>query len=95
MDLYFSDVFHIDQETIEDYGAFNISLVNDLPLFVDPFLLFNSDKEAYQGLHSEIIRYLRFLKNISESGSINERGQVYVCHERGHHERGEWGPVYV
>jgi hypothetical protein len=41
MDIYFSDYFKVAPETIEAYGAFNISLVADLPLFIDPFLLFN------------------------------------------------------
>ena len=39
MDVYFSDHFGVDPDTIEAYGAFNISLVADLPLFIDPFLL--------------------------------------------------------
>jgi hypothetical protein len=33
------------------------------PLFVDPFLLFNSDKADYQELHREILRYLGFLRD--------------------------------
>jgi hypothetical protein len=41
--IYFSDIFGVDPETLDQYGAFDVSLVNDLPLFVDPFLLFNSD----------------------------------------------------
>ncbi|MGM9516790.1 hypothetical protein ACS5PK_21260 [Roseateles sp. DB2] len=60
--IYFSDIFEVDPDRIEDYGAFNISLINDLPLFVDPFLLFNSDKEQYQQLHAEMIKYMLFLK---------------------------------
>lgn len=72
MQLYFSDFFEIDPDVIEDYGAFNISLINDLPLFIDPFLLFNSDNPTYHRLHEEIIQYLRFLKGMSESGRINE-----------------------
>lgn len=31
-------------------------------MFVDPFLLFNSNKNEYQDLHVEIIEYVRFLK---------------------------------
>ena len=44
-------------------GAFNVSLINDLPLFVDPFLLFNSKDPKYKELHEEIIKYLRFLRD--------------------------------
>ena len=65
MDIYFSDFFGVDEAQLEDYGAFNVSLVNDLPLFIDPFLLFNSTNEVYQGLHNDIIDYMRFLKNVS------------------------------
>jgi hypothetical protein len=32
--------------------------VSDLPLFIDPFLLFNSDKPEYRRLHDSIIDYL-------------------------------------
>ena len=45
-------------------------LINDLPLFVDPFLLFNSEKLEYQALHEEMIRYLKFLRDKSEQGAI-------------------------
>lgn len=72
LQLHFSDVFSVDPTDLEAYGAFNISLVNDLPLFIDPFLLFNSQRDDYQGLHANIIKYLRFLKNMSEAGSISE-----------------------
>lgn len=71
MAIFFSDFFNVSPDLIEEYGAFNISLINDLPLFVDPFLLFNSEKPIYQQLHEDIIRYMRFLKEISLSESIN------------------------
>ncbi len=72
MDIYFSDVFDIAEDELEDYGAFNVSLINDLPLFIDPFLLFNSTKPEYQELHDQMIKYLRFLKTCSEDGKIHE-----------------------
>lgn len=65
--IYFSDYFGIDQDVIESYGAVNISLINDMPLFVDPFLLFNSEKKEYQKIHNEIIRYLLFLQEQAET----------------------------
>ncbi len=65
MELYFSDYFKIKEKDLEKYGAFNISLVADLPLFIDPFLLFNSRKKKFRKLHDEIIKYLVFLKNKS------------------------------
>lgn len=74
--LLFSDYFEVAPETIDDYGAFNISLVSDLPLFIDPFLLFNSPNDSYQQLHNEIISYLEFLKeksadNLTDPGLIS------------------------
>lgn len=65
MKVYFSDFFEVDPEIIEEYGAFNVSLINDLPLFIDPFLLFNSKKKKYQELHENMLRYLRFLRDKS------------------------------
>lgn len=63
MDLYFSNHFDVDPVLLKEYGALDISVVSDLPLFVDPFLLFNSENEGYQKLHEEILRYLRFLRD--------------------------------
>ncbi|OGW52312.1 MAG: hypothetical protein A2Y81_06265 [Nitrospirae bacterium RBG_13_43_8] len=71
MNVYFSDVFGVDPDLVEAYGAFNISLINDLPLFIDPFLLFNSKKPEYQILHDEILRYVAFLRDMSIEGVIN------------------------
>lgn len=61
--IYFSDVFDIDPEIVEEYGAFNVALVNDLPLFVDPFLLYDSKNPVYRALHDGIIKYLCFLRD--------------------------------
>jgi hypothetical protein len=72
---HFSDYFGVLPKTIEDYGAFNISLLNDLPLFIDPFLLFNSKNEEYRELHDRMIRYLIFLRDKSAAGGVN-RGLV-------------------
>ena len=70
--LYFSQYFHIAPGTLEEYGAFDISIVSDLPLFIDPFLLFNSDNPRYQELHEEILRYLRFLRDQAASLDLND-----------------------
>jgi hypothetical protein len=72
MKRYFSDFFEVSPEIIEEYGAFNVSLVADLPLFIDPFLLFNSDKEEYRKLHDRMIEYLLFLKNKSTDQNIDK-----------------------
>lgn len=75
MATFFSDAFGIPPELLETYGAFNISIINDLPLFIDPFLLFHSEKEEYQALHRDIIDYLVFLRNRAVIGSVSE-GQL-------------------
>jgi hypothetical protein len=67
---FFSDIFEIDPDLLEEYGAFDISMVTDLPLFIDPFLLFNSDDAEYRKLHDNIIEYLRFLKGKATSGPM-------------------------
>ncbi len=72
VNIHFSDFFEIDHNTIESYGALDISLISDLPLFIDPFLLFNSKKMEYQKLHEGIIKYLRFLKRKTEEGNLDK-----------------------
>ncbi len=70
--MYFSDLFGIDQKQLDDYGALNVSLINDLPLFIDPFLLFNSKKTEYIRLHEEIIKYVIFLRDEALAGKIDK-----------------------
>lgn len=71
--IYFTDFFGVDPGVLEAYGAFNVSLVNDLPLFIDPFLLFDSEDEVYKGLHQDIIRYVRFLRDRSSETDLPPR----------------------
>lgn len=70
--IYFSDYFQINPITIENYGAINISLINDLPLFIDPFLLFYSKKNEYKELHNQILEYLSFLRDKSTQTTLNQ-----------------------
>jgi hypothetical protein len=63
VDLYFTDYFEVDPDALEEHGAFDISVVSDLPLFIDPFLLFNSQDYTYQQLHQQILNYLLFLRD--------------------------------
>ncbi len=64
--IFFSDYFGVDRNVLDAYGAFDVNLVTDLPLFVDPFLLFNSKKQQYQELHESIVDYLKYLKVLSQ-----------------------------
>lgn len=66
--MFFSEYFHVDSNLISEYGAVDISLVCDIPLFVDPMLIFNSDKAEYKQLHEQIIRYFHFLYKKSQQG---------------------------
>lgn len=72
MKLYFSDFFNVSRTDLRKYGAFNVSLLSDLPLFIDPFLLFHSRKPEYKQLHQRVIDYLIFLKNKSADRSLDE-----------------------
>jgi hypothetical protein len=72
MALSFTDYFNINPTTLEEYGAFDISLESDLPVFMDPFLLFNSEKPEYRELHDGIINYLRYLRDLSVRGPVDE-----------------------
>ena len=72
MRILFSDVFEVDPAMVEDHGAFNVALVADLPLFVDPFLIFNSPNPTYQGLHQGIVEYLLFLHQKAQCGELSD-----------------------
>ncbi len=67
-DMFFSERFEVDSKIIEEYGAVDISLVCDMPLFVDPMLIFNSEKSEYKALHCNIIKYFHFLYEKSQQG---------------------------
>jgi hypothetical protein len=70
--IYFTDFFEVSPSTLESYGAFNVSLINDLPLFTDPFLLFDSEEQRYNNLHEDIVRYVKFLRDVSIDSSISK-----------------------
>lgn len=61
--LLFSDYFEIGNSLLENFGALNICLSSDLPMFIDPFLLFASKKPEYQILHKKVVNHLLILKN--------------------------------
>jgi hypothetical protein len=72
--LVFNEYFDIEETCLDQHGALNICLDADLPLFIDPFLLFASDKKEYQQLHDNIVGHLIRLKEIAiENGSSSDR----------------------
>jgi len=82
--IYFSDYFEISHDTIEEYGALDISLVCDNPAFVDPFLIFANTK--YKEQHLFIISYLKFLRdkaivNSGQNLSFGDYKQYYKFSE--------------
>ncbi|MFF8269271.1 hypothetical protein ACF059_18040 [Streptomyces sp. NPDC016562] len=70
MGVFFSDHFGVTRGRIEEYGALDICLISDLPLFIDPFLLFHSEKEEYRTLHEGILNYMAFLRDKSTEGKL-------------------------
>ena len=97
--IHFTDIYDVSVEVLEKYGAFNISLISDMPLFIDPFLLFSSEKVEYQQLHNNILKYLTYLKDKAEQGiptalvedlySFHEVKQNWLGYsEFGNHGRG-------
>ncbi|MFV8351341.1 hypothetical protein [Flavobacterium sp. XS2P14] len=63
--ILFSDYFNVDKSVLDHYGTLNLCLSADLPLFLDPFLLFASEKKEYKLLHKNIVDHLISLKNIA------------------------------
>lgn len=79
--IHFSDFFDIDPKILEEYGAFDVSLITDMPVFIDPFRLYASDKEEYQKLHDSIIKYLCFLRDYCQANAAIDEGKMreYFC----------------
>ena len=71
MELYLSQYLCIEPGVLDTYSAFDVSVTSDLPLFIDPFLLFHSDKPEYQALHEGILKYLRFLRDKAAGGQLD------------------------
>ena len=74
--MYFSEYFNIPYSVVDKYGALDISLASDMPVFVDPFCLYASDKPEYNNLHKRIIEYLRYLRDISGDPVYNTKGAL-------------------
>ncbi|NLB76447.1 MAG: hypothetical protein GX799_08270 [Crenarchaeota archaeon] len=69
--MFFSKYFQIDPDLLHEYGAVDVSLICDMPLFIDPMLIFNSDNPEYTNLHESIIRYFHFLATKASCGLQN------------------------
>jgi len=69
--LFFSSYFDIEESVLQQYGALNICLDSDLPLFIDPFLLFSSSNAKYIDLHKNVVNHLIFLKSLVAIHDLN------------------------
>ena len=74
--IFFSDYFGISSDVVEEYGAINISLIYDFPLFIDPFLLFNNEDPILHNIHDEMISYLKFIQLKSERINNPSKGML-------------------
>lgn len=63
--LLFTEYFEISESDLANFGALNLCLSADLPLFIDPFLLFASKKKKYKELHKHLVSHLLLLKDLS------------------------------
>lgn len=75
--MYFSDRFEVSPDLINEYGAVDISLICDTPLFVDPMLIFNSKNKEYEDLHRKIIKYFHFLALKAKEGLSKDEISVW------------------
>ena len=74
--IYFSEIFNVPHSDLEEYGAFDISLVCDTPAFIDPFLIFANPE--FEEWHKAIIDYLLFLKEFSiRNGETELNAWIY------------------
>lgn len=74
--MLFSDYFKVDKRVLEEYGAIDISLICDTPLFIDPILIYSNSDEKIKNSYVEIVKYLLFLNSISQKG-LNEKSIKY------------------
>jgi len=75
--LIFSEYFEIDEKNLDEHGALNICIDADLPLFLDPFLLFASDKPEYIKQHDKIVKHLIFLKEVALRDGSNANTNLF------------------
>ncbi len=75
--IFFSEHFWIKSNEANSQDFFDIILDADLPVFVDPFLIFCSEKDEYKKLHESIIDYLSFLTHKSIWSVSNEEFKQY------------------
>lgn len=74
--MLFSDYFKVDKKVINEYGAIDISLICDTPLFIDPILIYSNSDMKIKNCYAEIVKYLLFLNSIAQKG-LDDRSVKY------------------
>lgn len=77
--MLFSDKFSISPQVLKEYGAVNISLVCDTPLFIDPLLIYDNDSCEIKSWYPKIVKYLLFLNKIANSDIRKDKIKYYFC----------------
>lgn len=75
--MLFSDVFKISKQVIENYGAINLSLASDTPLYIDPLLIYSNDDENIRSQYQNIVKYLLFLNKQAKKDSSKDSIRYY------------------
>ena len=80
--IKFNKYFSVKKGDLDKEGFFNISLISDLPLFIDPFHLFYNTNKDYQKLHKGIIDLVKLVELCSTNPAkifrLKERGTLRV-----------------
>ena len=66
--MYFNEYFNVSVDKLDKYGALNISLDCDLPLFIDPLLIFISNNLLFKSWHEKLVKYILFLSSLKKTG---------------------------
>ena len=77
-----TDVFGSDF-TQDDVEFAIPKLTEDIPLYVDPFLLWNSLKSEYKHMHERLIKFLQYAIYLLRKGEINRAALLFAgCEEQ-------------
>lgn len=68
--MFFSDKFKVNEQSLNDYGALNIWMERDTPLYIDPILIYCNKK--YEAWHKKIIKYFNFLYEKTQNPEITK-----------------------
>lgn len=75
--MIFSKIFNVEKDIVKQYGAVDISLLSDTPLFIDPMLIMYNDDEEIRNQYQNLVKYLLFLKNKAKSDLCNDEINYY------------------